>query len=179
MTRLPTAPTALANTTNESGMCPRRLDRRGFLRDTGLAIAAALVGMGMTPGDAFAGTVGEITPELATARERVFAIPTADGVWVDDATHVVLARTQGKLFAFSLECPHKGRLLEWREDEGRFFCPKHKARFSPSGANVGGRRTNALDRFALRRDGNRVISLDTVLSSDGNAAAWAAAVLAV
>ncbi len=158
--------------------CPRRLDRRTFLRDTALFVAAALTAQGLTPGEALAEHVQFVEPLEAAGRERTFALPVSDGVSVDDADRLVLVRSRGKLYAFSLECPHRGRTIEWQPEGQQFYCPKHKARFATDGANAGGRRTSALDRFAIRRDGTRVIvSLDHVLSVTDTPADWAAAVV--
>ncbi|MCC6243303.1 MAG: Rieske (2Fe-2S) protein [Gemmatimonadaceae bacterium] len=160
--------------------CPRRLDRRVFLRDTALLVVAALAAQGFTPDRAFADNTGDIEPLAAVGRTRTFALPTADGVWVNDADRVVLVRSRGKVYAFSIECPHRGRALEWQPDGQQFYCPKHKARFSPVGANIGGRRTTALDRFAIRREGAvLVIALDRVLSATDAPAEWNAAVVTV
>lgn len=161
-------------------VCGARLDRRAFLHRTGLAIAAAMVATGLTPGEGFASAVSELTPLSRTARTRTYPIPATDGVFVDVPDSVVLARWQGKIYAFSIECPHRGAKLQWHAAEGMIYCPKHKARFSPNGDHVSGRRTGPLDRFALRRAGSTtVIALDQVLTADQDAAAWAAAVLAV
>lgn len=163
-----------------SHSCARRLDRRAFLRDTALAVAAALATTALAPGEAFAETVSAMTPLAAVGRSRTYPIPAADGVQVDLADSVVLARWQGVLYAFSLECPHRGASLRWNAGEQRFFCPKHKARFTPNGAHASGRQTRALDRFALKRSaGNVVIALDQVLEEQAHAAAWAAAPLKV
>jgi nitrite reductase/ring-hydroxylating ferredoxin subunit len=163
-----------------SAPCPRRLDRRAFLRDTALFVAAALTAQGLVPDSAFAASAADIEPIAAVGRTRTFAMPTADGVSVDDADRVVLVRSRGKVYAFSIECPHRGRALEWQPDGQQFYCPKHKARFSPVGANIGGRRTTALDRFALRREGAvLVVALDRVLSATDTPAEWNAAVVNV
>ena len=160
--------------------CPRRLDRRGFLRDTAMAVAGALIANGLASQAAFAERVAVITPLSTGARTRTYAIPAGDGVFVDEADGVVLARLQGKLFAFSIECPHKGARLQWLEGSKLLYCPKHKARFSADGAHVSGRQTRDLDRFAMRRVGaNAVTVLDQVLDADQDASAWSAAVLSV
>ncbi len=158
--------------------CPRQLDRRSFLRDMALAVAAALVANGVSPDSAFAEGLSLIEPVIVQGAERVYAIPTADGVFIDEAQRLVLARWHGMLYAMSVACPHKREPLEWRANEGRLYCPKHKVRWSPEGARVSGRNTRDLDRYALRREGGRVvIALDRVLASDRNAAEWAAATL--
>ena len=162
----------------DAHQCPARLDRRAFLRDTALFVAGAMAASGLAPSLAFAEQARFIEPLTAIGRERGFPVPVADGVSVDDSNHLVLVRSRDKLYAFSLECPHRGRMLEWQPGGRQFYCPKHKARFSPAGANIGGRRTSALDRYALRRDGSQVVvSLDRVLSEKDTPAEWAGAVV--
>ena len=152
------------------------LDRRLILRRAAVAVSAAMVLDGLAPGDSLADTVRAITPLSTVRRTRTYAIPAADGVSVDAADGVALARWKGKLYAFSLECPHKGADLQWREGEQQLYCPKHKARFSVNGAHVSGRMTRDLDRFGLVRQGpNVVLALDARLSS--TAAGWGGAVL--
>ena len=138
-------------TTARPHACAMMVDRRRFLRDTGVAIGAALVAGGLIPSRAWAETVGEITAlaGVAAGQERAYALPATDGVWVDAANRLAIVRVSRQVFAFSLECPHKGRMLEWVDGEGRFYCSKHKARYAADGRRVSGRRTPDLDRFAL------------------------------
>ncbi len=160
--------------------CARVLDRRAFLQQTALAVAAALVAAGVRPSEAFAQQVGWMTPVEAVGGERTYEIPPEDGVALDGGSEVALARWQGHLFAFSLACPHRGATLQWKASEGQFYCPKHKARFTPDGTHASGRATRALDRFALRRVGDRVvIQTGAPLEATKHAAAWQAAVLTV
>ena len=158
--------------------CAAQLDRRAFLRNSATAVAAALVAIGLTPHAGFAAAVHEIVALETADLERSYALPAGDGVWIDAASSVALARVGAALFAFSLECPHRGRQLEWLAGEQRFFCPKHKARFTANGAHDSGRRTTALDRFPLRAlQGRVIVSLDQPLSADIDKTAWEAAVL--
>ena len=83
------------------------------------------------------------------------------------AVGVLLVRAHSKLYAFSLECPHRRRLLEWQTGGSQFYHPKNKARFSIDGANIGGRRTSALDRYSLRRDGTKVTSRPPMRPQNG------------
>ncbi len=156
------------------------LDRRTFLRNSALFAVGVLVAQGLSPDSALADHARFIKPLESTARERAYGLPTHDSVSVDEAERLMLVRSNRKVYAFSLECPHRGRLLEWQPDGPQFYCPKHKARFSTEGANIGGRKTSALDRYALRRDGMRVVvALDQLLSMTDAPAEWAAAVLNV
>ena len=84
------------------------------------------------------------------------------------------------ILAFSLQCPHRSKLLEWLPGEQRCFCPKHKARFTATCTHSSGHRTTDLDRFALRTAHGRVIvSLDQPLSADTDEAVWDTAALAL
>jgi nitrite reductase/ring-hydroxylating ferredoxin subunit len=90
------------------------------------------------------------------------------------------ARWQGRAYAFSIKCPHRGTRLEWHADETRIFCPKYKARFRPDGAHVSGRTSRDLDRYDVRRQGSDLlVNFDALRRADTDAAAWSAAVVQV
>jgi nitrite reductase/ring-hydroxylating ferredoxin subunit len=166
--------------------CRVLADRRAFLRHSALAAVTTLAAAGLAPAGALAETVRVISPRVAAGRdsedtERSYAIPAGDSISVDVANDLILARWQNRVYAFSLRCPHRGTRLEWHAGEGRVFCPKHKARFRPDGAYDSGRRTRALDRYAVRRQGaaQLVDDLAAVLREDADALRWAAAAVTV
>lgn len=161
--------------------CPLVTSRRAFLRDVGLAAAAALAGVSLvSPATALAQTISEIEPVGARLLERTYAVPAGDSVSVDVDNDVIIARWQNRVYAFSLRCPHKGTGLEWRQSEERVYCPKHKARFTANGSHVSGRGSRDLDRYAIRSDGQRiVVSLGHAFRSDTEPEAWAKAVVSL
>ena len=174
--------TALRNAAHEEecSECPLAVDRRAFLRGAALAAAATLAALGVAPGPAFAEGVRAITPWRSAVAQRTYRLPTADGVSVDEANDVIIARWQGRAYAFSLKCPHRGTRLVWHADETRIFCPKHKARFRPDGAHDSGRSTRDLDRFELRRQGDElIVNFDALRRANDDVAAWRAAVVQV
>ena len=161
-----------ANDDHDHGACS--LDRRVFLRLAALGALGAVgaLASGSIPTELGA-SVRTVRALRATPRELAYPIPGADGVSVDESAEVILVRWQGRAYAFSTSCPHKGATLRWRPDEGRVFCPKHKARFLPDGAHASGRRTRALDRYDIaRRGATLVVSLDALHRADRDAAAW-------
>jgi len=163
---------------HEGERCERRLDRRTFLRQASGFAGAVLVGLGAAPAAAEAMTrevrALDGAPSVGAARAWQYPLPAADGAHIDADNEVLLVRWTGRVYAFSLSCPHRGGTIRW-EGAGA-FCPKHKARFSPEGANVGGRRTRALDRYAIRRAGaSVVVDITALLEHDADAAAWEAA----
>lgn len=160
------------------GECPIATNRRRFLRDTGLAVVAALVASGLRPGIAIARLVSEIRPVRVNGDLRTYIIGESDAVMIDADNDVIVARSQGKVYAFSLRCPHKGARLVWHDDESRIYCPKHKARFFGDGEHTSGRRSRNLDRYALRRDGREiVVDTGTLYREDKDASAWQTAVI--
>jgi nitrite reductase/ring-hydroxylating ferredoxin subunit len=166
----------------ESCDCPiAAASRRRFLRDVGAMVAAVLaVGAVSSPAAALVNAVAEVGPTNAAGPLRTYTLPATDSISVDVGSDLILARWQGRVYAFSLKCPHRGARLEWRDDEQRIFCPKHKARFTPNGAHDSGRGSRDLDRYRLsRQNGSVVVDLGAVLRADTNADAWRGAVLAI
>ena len=108
--------------------------------------------------------------------EKSYAIPQADGVSIDKDEAVIVARVGGKVFAFSLACPHQNTVLRWDAGNNRFQCPKHKSRYQPDGVFIDGRATRGLDRFAVKHVGDTlVVNLDALYQQDKNPTEWAAA----
>ena len=108
--------------------------------------------------------------------EKSYPIPAADGVQIDKDQDVIIARAQGKVFAFNLACPHQNTAIRWDGGKGRFQCPKHKSIYTPEGVFVEGRATRGLDRFAVRKDGNSiVVNLDSLFEQDKDSDKWAKA----
>ena len=161
------------------GPCPLAVDRRLFLRNAALAALGALAA-GTIP-TSLARAVESVRPldaSGATAAERLYAIPSADGVSIDEANELILVRWQGRAYAFSSRCTHRGAKLQWRAGEGRVFCPRHKARFRPDGAHDSGRQTRDLDRYDIRRRGDAlVIDFGALRRADADPTAWAGAVV--
>ena len=155
--------------------------RRAFLREVGAAAIAALTLTAIaTPAAALAESVSELLPTGAAGRRRIYDIPKGDSIAVDEANDVIVARWQDRVYAFSLKCPHRGSRLEWRGDEQRIYCPKHKARFQQDGLHASGRVSRDLDRYAVTRDGaTLVVDLDVVLRSDRDAVTWRGAVVMI
>ena len=167
------------NETHRSGStCFFFVDRRAFLRATALGVLGALAGEAAFP--ELARSLGTTTPTRAAKAELRYTLPVGDGVDVDESNEVILVRWQGRAYAFSAKCPHRGGRLEWRAAESRVYCPKHKARFRADGAHDSGRSSRDLDRYDIRREGSSlVIRLDALHRSDTDPAGWAAAVVSL
>lgn len=156
--------------------CALRTDRRGFLRDGLIAVAAlSAVAGSAAPLHAF---TREFVEGLASRGGDVvsYPVPAADGATIDRTNRLILVRYQGMVHAFSLECPHKGTMVTWEPQNARFFCPKHKSTFKPEGTRIQGKAPRSLDRYAVRVEGGKVLVDRSVeIDSKKDAAGWAAA----
>ena len=150
------------------------VERRDFLRRMVAGGMAALAGAAL-PERANALRISFGRGE-GTGPEKAYVIPSADGVVIDRGESVIIARFDQRAYAFSLACPHQNTALRWEDRNNRFQCPKHKSRYRPDGTFIEGRATRGLDRFAVRREADRLmVNLDLLYREDENASEWARA----
>ena len=153
------------------------MDRRDFLRDAVSSAVFAVGALGVGSARASAMTI-EFARGTGARTDKTYPIPAADGVVIDKDESVIIARFDGRAYAFSLACPHQNTALRWDRGNGRFQCPKHKSRYKPDGVFIDGRATRGMDRFAVKRDGeNLVVNLDALYREDENPAEWASAIV--
>ena len=153
--------------------------RRTFIRDAAAAVAGAFLALGATPRGASAMAVQLMRAHRVMGAEHVYPLPQQDGATIDRDAEVIIVRYQGKVYAFSLSCPHQHTALRWEPDKTRFQCPKHHSKYQPDGTFISGRATRSMDRFALRRDGsNVVVNVDKLYRQDRDADDWNGAFVA-
>ena len=162
----------------------RAVPRRDFLRVAGFGIVSlGLLGTRASVASALpmrSIAAAACRDGTAGREERRYPFPAADGVFIDKDNSVIIARTAGKVFAFSLACPHQNTALRWNPEDHEFQCPKHKSHYRPDGAFIEGRATRDMDRLGVRRDGAFVVvNLDAFFQEDLNRAQWAAAYVSV
>ena len=155
------------------------LSRRKFLNVAGSCVGASIAACALLPESLSALPVHVIDGTPAGA-ERSFPVPVADSVNIDRETSMILVRSQGKVFAFALSCPHEKAAVKWVDKSARFQCTKHDSKYTPDGTYTSGRATRNMDRFPIRKDGaNVLIDLEHVFRSDIDKAGWTAAVVTV
>ena len=151
------------------------LERRAFLRDAGLMAAAILAALGAAPARAAAAPIEFVAALGGNIEDKSYPIPAADGTQIDKDNGTIVTRWQGKVYVFSLACPHQNTAIRWYDKDGAFECPKHHSRFQPDGEYVpdSGRATRGLDRFDVRKDGNNIVAnLDKLYQEDDNDTEW-------
>jgi nitrite reductase/ring-hydroxylating ferredoxin subunit len=156
--------------------------RREFLRDAGVVAASVLVALGMLPSQAAALPLEFVSALGGSREDKSYPIPAADGTQIDKDNSTIVTRWQGKVYVYSLACPHQNTAIRWYDKEGQFECPKHHSRFTADGIYVkdSGRATRGLDRFAVRKDGNNVVAnLDKLYQEDDNGSDWKTAFITI
>jgi nitrite reductase/ring-hydroxylating ferredoxin subunit len=151
--------------------------RREFIGRTSCALFAALAASGVALDAAHAHPVA-IRPISGQGTDHSYPLPSEDGVNIDQDNEVILVRSANHIYAFALACPHENTALRWRQQDQRFQCPRHESKYQPDGTFLSGRATRNMDRFALRRDGQKVVvNLVKLYRSDQQKAEWESAVI--
>lgn len=122
------------------------LDRRGFLlAAAALALTGCAAEAGPTGPSASAAGVIELASHAELATVNGVALVTVGGA------PLAIVRTGTDSFvALSRVCPHQGTTVN--RSTGGFTCPRHGARFGPTGAWLGGERTSSLRTYATQYD---------------------------
>lgn len=155
------------------------LERRAFVRDVMVRTLAALGALGLGAPSAAALPV-RFARGLGGRADKAYPIPSTDGVVIDKDESVIIARFQGRVYAFSLACPHQNTALRWDGGNNRFQCPKHRSRYRPDGSFIEGRATRGMDRFAVKQDGSNIlVNLDALYRQDEHGAQWMNAFVSV
>jgi nitrite reductase/ring-hydroxylating ferredoxin subunit len=157
--------------------CGAAASRRDFLREA-VSLVACAAALGAVPNGSLPFPVRFASALRGVNGEAVYPIPQEDGATIDRDHEAILVRYQNRVYVFALSCPHQRTPLRWQEEERRFQCPKHKSTFEPNGTFISGRATRAMDRYALRRDGNTVVAdLSTLFQEDKDPQRWGQAVV--
>ena len=165
---------------NDCGSCDSLEGRRAFIRSLAASATGALLTLGASPALARALELSVDARPERRGDEASYPLPAADGTTIDTANEVILVRFHNVIYAFALSCPHQNTALKWVEADHRFQCPKHKSLYQPDGVFIEGRATRGMDRYAIRRDGAKVIvDLSRVFEQDKDGAGWSAAQLPV
>jgi Rieske Fe-S protein len=155
--------------------------RREFLRDAAITVAGIAASLGFARSAAALPTHFTVQPTRALRRlgdQLTYPIPAADSAQIDRDQQVILVRWQNAVYAFNLSCPHQNTALRWDESDHRFQCPKHHSQYQPDGEFITGRATRGMDRFTIRRDGDKVvIDLNAMHKQDEDPTGWNAAVV--
>ncbi|NLE75553.1 MAG: ubiquinol-cytochrome c reductase iron-sulfur subunit [Chloroflexi bacterium] len=123
-----------------------------------------LVGLAAAMG---AGWVGALLHRLFLAEPRgvhptelpLAQLPAGGFQTVSYAGQPVMVRRSedGTIEAISLVCTHLGCTVEWKADEGQFYCPCHEGKFDAAGRAISGPPKLPLERLKVGLEGDRVV----------------------
>ncbi len=154
--------------------------RRAALARLSAASLAAMAGVALWPETAESLPVATGDGAPAGPNELSYPLPAADGVTIDRDGQVIVVRFQQRVYAFNLACPHENTALRWKQNDVRFQCPRHESQYQPDGSFITGRATRNMDRFAVRRAGDKlVVDLNRLYRSDQQPQGWGAAFVGV
>ena len=152
--------------------------RREFLGHISAAALAAMVGVSLAASDAAAVPLESVSGAQVGPSEHEYPVPAGDAVSIDRENEVILIRFHERVLAFNLACPHENTALRWRQEDGRFQCPRHGSKYQPDGTFISGRATRNMDRFSVTRNGNDiVVDVDAMHKNDKDQAGWSGAVI--
>lgn len=157
--------------------CALMQNRRTFLQHAALTLGGVFATLGLSGEAARAMTPTSILALRSRGTTLTYPLPDKDGVQIDRENNVALVRWLKSVYAFSLECPHQKRSLDWMDKDQHFECPKHHSQFSPDGYYIedSGRSTRGMDRYAISRNGaNIVVDLAVLRRESDDEKAWAA-----
>lgn len=75
----------------------------------------------------------------------------------EKVTAWVVKAPDGGVVAFGPRCTHLGCAHHWDQNANKFVCPCHNSLFAINGAVLAGPAPRALDRYAVRIEGNKLL----------------------
>jgi nitrite reductase/ring-hydroxylating ferredoxin subunit len=138
------------------------MNRRGFLVAAGVA-AAAVISLPVLQAHADPtgpGGNGSAKPDkpIDVGELKSFDADKVTDTWAKKPGHFYVIRNDGKLYASSALCTHKGRPLQVKTDE--LYCPAHKSHFTFQGTVTGGPAKSSLPRYGISVDANGHVMVD-------------------
>ncbi|MEN8039945.1 MAG: Rieske 2Fe-2S domain-containing protein [Actinomycetota bacterium] len=139
----------------------RRIDRRSFLKYSGIAVGALAV--------AEIGTIGfrYAQPRVAEGDfGGVIAVGAVDDFPTGSITHIPNGRfyiarlDDGGFLALHQRCTHLGCTVPWDQAAGQFICPCHNSQFDDTGDVLNPPAPRPLDLFSVSIEGD-IVSVDT------------------
>lgn len=139
-----------------------QLNRREFVV-AAAACAACLCGLG---------SAAELLADDSTTAPSILdAGPksdySADGItptWMPAPTKVAIIRHEGRIYACTTICPHRGFTINEAPDKDSFICPKHHSTFDIDGDVTRGPARKPLKRYAISVNADGHIIVDKSIS---------------
>ena len=140
--------------------------RRDFLANVAMA-AGLVVSLGVAAGY----SIRYLVPKKRVPRYMDVLVGNLKGLppgeareFMDTRGHKgILINNQGAVKAFSKICTHLGCEVEWKDTEGKFYCPCHEGFFDAEGKNIAGPPPRPLDEYKVTlKDDNIYVAMEEV-----------------
>ena len=144
-----------------------QLNRREFV--TAVACAACLCGLG-TNAELLADDSSTAAPSTAPSSTVDVGLKSDYGVdgitstWATFPNRFAVVRSEGKIFASTTVCTHRGGTLRWHPELDCYVCPRHGANFDIDGNVTKGPAKMPLTRYAISVDANGHLIVDKTQS---------------
>jgi Rieske Fe-S protein len=146
-----------------SGFLPElkmtQLNRREFV--TAVACAACLCGLG-TSAELLADDAPTTAPSTTVdvGLKSDYAADSVTSTWMKFPNRFAVVRHEGKIYASTSVCTHRGGTLNWKPALDSYVCPRHGANFDIDGNVTKGPARIALSRYAISVDANGHLIVD-------------------
>jgi cytochrome b6-f complex iron-sulfur subunit len=134
-----------------------QLNRREFVT----AVACAACMCGLAPSARL--LADDATSAPSTVDVGLKSDYAADGItstWAKFPNHVSVVRHEGKIYALTTVCTHRGGILNWHPEVASYICPRHGANFDIDGNVTKGPARQPLNRYAISVDSNGHLIVD-------------------
>ena len=131
------------------------MDRKKFLSALGFSAASIALSacLGGCKSDSPSGPTVDFTIDITLPAYS--ALANAGGYVY--ANGIIIAKTTaGSIIAVSEACTHEGANVQYQSNNNRFYCPRHGATFSNTGAVTNGPASTALKQYTVTVNGNSV-----------------------
>lgn len=129
------------------------MERKDFLK--ALGIGAGTILMGACVGGCKNDNAPNVDFTIDLTQPQYAALNTPGGYVY--ANGIIIAKTTaGDIIAVSQACTHEGVTVTFQNNNNRFYCPRHGATFSTTGAVTGGPANSSLKQYTVTISGNSV-----------------------
>jgi cytochrome b6-f complex iron-sulfur subunit len=129
------------------------MDRKDFLKSLGLSAGTLIIGSCLGGCSKASAPTVDFTIDLTDPQYAALATP---GGYVYANGVIIAKTTSGQIIAVSQSCTHEGQAVTYRAANSQFYCSRHGATFSNSGAVTRGPASTALKQYTVTINGNSV-----------------------
>ena len=129
------------------------MDRKDFLSTLGFSAASLVIASCMGGCSKESAAVVDFTIDISLP---AYAALNAPGGYIYSNGVIVAKTSTGSTIAVSQACTHESAAVQYQNSSSRFYCPRHGATFSTTGAVTRGPASTALKQYTVTITGTNV-----------------------